>query len=241
MYIHEETLAGDTVVIRNHHSSRYRKKGVKRSPNKEKTKEAQEEANKRRDAWELTIRLNHNFHPGDYYITFTYRVDARPETIEEAKKDRTILLRRLRRLYKKNDKEMKFIAVTEYGKKGAMHHHMVLNSDVSIKDIWDCWDKGRVRNEPLDKIRQYSKLAAYIVKGRKEWKEKGGKGRMWTCSKNLVRPPTKKWIVKASTYIDNPRDRKNFYVDKESLREGLTTDGYPYQSYVLVRVSGGPP
>lgn len=241
MYIHEETIAGDTVVVRNHHSSRYKKRGLKRSPNQNKTKEAQEAANKRKDAWELTIRINHNFHPGDYYITLTYRPEERPATIREAKKDRTDLLRRLRRVYKKAGKELKFVAVTEYGEKGALHHHLIINSDVGIKEVGECWRKGRIKNELLFPERQYSKLAAYMVKGRQMWKKKGGKGRMWTCSKNLERPKTKRWIVKANTYRNMPRERKGYYLDKDSVREWNDAEGWPYQSYILVRVRGGPP
>ena len=237
MYIHEETQAGDTIIVRNHYSGRYHKKGMKRSANKEKTSEAQEKANARKDAWELTIRLNANFHPGDYWLTFDYKPEHRPETIAQAKKDRTDLLRRLRRLYKKYGKELKFIAVTEYGEKGALHHHIVMNAAVSYTKVCECWPYGKTHSKLLENEREYSHIAGYIVKYRKKWKEKGGKGRMWTCSKNLVRPPTRKWIVRSNHYYENPRARKGYYVTEVS--SGTTEDGWPYQNYILVRSKGG--
>lgn len=241
MYIHSETIAGDTVLVKNYHSNRYRKKVPDRAPATGKCTESQEDAHKRRDIEELTIRLNENFHPKDYYMTFTYRLDARPETVEQAKKDRTELLRRLRRLHKRQGKELKFIAVTEFGKQGALHHHMVLNSDVDYRMIADCWDKGRAKLEELEEEREYSKLAAYIVKSRDKWKANGGKGRMWTCSRNLVRPPTKRWIRRAKSFLDEPRAKKGWRIIKDTMVQGYTDEGHPYQKYMMIRSRGDPP
>lgn len=241
MYIHEETIAGDTIVARNHQSARWHKNGIKRSPNVNKTTETQETANKNRDIWELTIRLNANFKPFDYYLTFTYKQEERPDTIAEAKKDRTDLLRRLRRIYKKNGSELKFIAVTEFGKGGALHHHIVMNADVDFRDIARVWEKGWIDLKPMQRDGNYVKVANYFVKGRKAWKEAGGKGRMWTCSKNLKRPRTHRRIVAANAYLKTPKPKKGYYLDKDSLREGINADGWPFQSYILVKARGGPP
>lgn len=235
-YIHEETVAGDTVIIRNHFSSRYHMKGLERSDNKNETTPAQMAANNRKDSLELTIRLNENFHPGDYWATFTYSPDERPQTADEAKKDRSKLLRKLRNLYRKNDTELKFIAVTEFGKKGALHHHIVINGDVDFRKVGECWTYGRAKVELLDKNRQYSKIASYIIKNREKWKEHGGSGKMWTCSRNLRRPETRKTIVNANKYLKKPRERKGYYVTE--FIDGINEDGWPYQSYILVKTRG---
>lgn len=240
-YIHEETIAGETLIVRNHYSNRWKKRNLRREPPTDKTERSQIESHNRRDIWELTIRLNENFYPGDYYMTFTYRPEERPQTIEQAKKDRKDLLRKLRRLYKKNETELKFIASTEFGKKGALHHHFAMNGDVDVREIYKLWDKGFIDLKPLTKDREYSKIASYFIKGRKQWKEAGGKGRMWTCSKNLVRPETKKWIVKANSFLKNPRNKKGFIVLKETLHEGINQDGFPYQNYIMLRSRGDPP
>ena len=239
-YIHEETIAGDTLIVRNHYSNRWKKKNLVRKPPTDTSSDSQIDSHKRRDIWELTIRLNHNFHPGDYYITFTYKPDERPDVVQ-AKKDRTDLLRKLRRLYKKNDTELKFIAVTEFGKKGALHHHIVMNADVDYREISKLWSKGRAHLTTLEPDREYSNLASYIVKSRKAWKEGGGKGRMWTCSKNLVRPPTKRWIVKANAYLSVPRNKKGYILRKDTLHEGINQEGFPYQNYIMMRSRGDPP
>ena len=234
MYIHEETKAGKTVVIRNHYTSRYHKRGLERSENTNLTTKAQEKANERKDIHELTIRMNANFTEDDYHIILTYQKSDRPPTPDEAKRDRRNFLRRMKEAYKENGLELKYIALTGYGVRGAPHHHIVISGNLSPAKMARIWNQGRLHSTPMEDSGEYSKLAAYFASHRKNWKAHDGKGRMWTCSRNLIRPESKKWVVRADRYNKTPRPRKGFYVKKETVHEGITSEGWPYLNYVLV-------
>lgn len=200
-YIYAETKAGNTVLIERYYSSRYKKKGIERSVNKSKTTEKQERVNLRKEIRKLTLKLNANFDYGDYHLVLSYEPRSRPATTEEAKKDRERFMRRLRNLYRKNGKELKYVIATEFGKKGALHHHVVINKGVDPGLIQDLWQKGRVHFNPLDKTGEYSKLASYLLKNRKYWKQHGGTGRQHSCSRNLVTPSYRKKNYQAFRWV----------------------------------------
>lgn len=187
-YIYAETRAGDTVLVEKYYSSRYNKKGIMRSVNENKTTEQQEKANLRKEVRNLTLKMNANFHYGDHHMVLDYSPEFRPDTTKEAKQDRGRFLRKIRNLYQKMGLELKYIVATEYGKKGALHHHLVINSGVDTRLIQDFWEKGRCHFNPLDRTGEYSQLASYFLKNRKYWKKQGGKGKQYSCSRNLVTP-----------------------------------------------------
>lgn len=235
------TYAGDSIILEQYHAPRYNIKGIDRSVNEAQTSEAQERANIRKTIRELTIKLNANFEGGDYHLALDYKPDDRPDTIEEAKADRLFFMRRLRYAYKKAGIEMKYVIVTEFGKKGALHHHLILNKGLDTDVIHKAWKKGRVHFNLLDNTGEYSELAAYILKNRAEWKKRGGHGRQWTGSRNLKRPPTIKRIIRMDAYYEKPKTRPGYYIKPGSEFEGFTKDGYPIRSYILVKTRGNDP
>ncbi len=238
-YILAITKAGKTILCEKYYSSRHNKKGIVRSENIEKTKEAQEKANHRKAVRAMTIKLNANFEYGDYHLVLTYRQQDRPETAEEAKRDREKFLRRLRTLYKKMDTELRYVIVTEFGKRGALHHHLVINHGVDTLLIQKNWEKGRCQFNIMDESGEYSKLAAYLLKNRKYWKEHGGKGRQCSSSRNLFIPETKKYIIStANGYYEKPRAKKGYYIAPDTEWHGHREDGWPYMSYILVKENG---
>lgn len=238
-YIYLETRAGKTILVEKHYSWRYNRKGIRRGENRNRTKESQERVNLRHSIRKLTLLLNENFGYGDYHLTLTYAPAQRPDGPEEAKADLEKFLRKLRGCYKKSGKELKYIAVTEYGKKGALHHHIVMNHGTSTKEIQDIWKKGWCDFHPMDKTGEYSHLASYLLKKKNYWKEQGGKGRYFRRSKNLVMPATEKHIIKTRDgYYEKPRPRKGYYVDGDTVQTGHTKDGWPYMSYILVEENG---
>ncbi len=237
-YIHEETVAGSTVIVRRYYSSRYHQSGRSKRANAEELSEAQALAKERHNALEITILLNANFDSSDYYITLTYREGERPETVKDAIKDRSNFISRLRGVYKKLGAPLKYIIVTEAGKRGALHHHIVLNNaGLPLSLIEYIWNKGRINTKPLDPDGEYSKLAAYMLKYRKYWKMAGGTGRMWTHSRNLYRPPTKRKIVRADRYYEKPREKKGYYVKGDSIEQGYTRFGWQYMRCIYVSLS----
>lgn len=191
-YIYAETRAGRTVLIEKYYSSRYHKKGILRSPNYQKTKDSQEKANQRKEVRRLTLLLNANFQYGDHHLVLDYKLGSRPATPEDAKRDRGTFLRRLRKLYRRNGQDLKYVVVTEFGKRGALHHHLIMNHGIDTKLIQEIWEKGRCHFNPMDKTGEYSKLASYLLKNRPYWKKQGGKGKQYSASRNLVTPSYRK-------------------------------------------------
>lgn len=138
--------------------------------------------------------------------------------------------------------ELKYIETCEFGKKGALHHHMVVNScaGTTTADIRKKWPHGRVHFNPLDDSGEYSKLAAYLLKNRMYWRKCGGTGKQYSPSRNLIRPVTKKVVVQAERYYEKPRERKGYYVAADSERHFMTEAGWPYMRYIIVKGERAP-
>lgn len=239
-YIQAVTKAGRSILVEQYQAPRWNIRREKRLPSENETSEAQEKVNAHREERELTIKLNANFHPGDYHLVLDYTNADRPKEIEKAKEDRETFMRRLRYLYKKAGIPLKYIIVTEWGKKRkGLHHHLIINRGVDDDRIRCAWKKGRVHFNPLDDTGEYSELASYLLKRRAEWKAMGGKGRQWTGSRNLIRPKTVKRIIRMNVYYERPKPRKGYALVEKSERHGFTKDGYPYHSCIFVRVGHG--
>lgn len=187
------------------------------------TPERVERSNAKIAERKLRRKLNTNFGPGDIFVTLTYGTDLEAPTEEEGRKDLDNFLRRLRREYKRQGKELKYIAVTEY-KARRIHHHLVL-SDIDSKVVADVWDKGRPHEVRLDKSGDYGKLAAYLIKETsrsfledEEAEKQGKKGRRWRQSRNL-RPYDKmsRRQVSAKEWRKEPRAYKGYQLNKESV------------------------
>ena len=238
-YIQAITRAGRSLILEQYQAPRYNIKDTSRSFLGEGTSEAHEKANARREVRELTIKLNANFRPGDFHLVLDYTKADRPQTIDEAKEDRMQFMRRLRYLYTKKGIPLKYIIVTEWGVKGGLHHHLVINRGVDSDRIRKIWNKGRVHFNLLDDTGEYSKLASYLLKRRAEWKKRGGHGRQWTGSRNLKRPKTVKKVIRMEVYYERPKPRKGYILVESSEVEGFTKDGFPYRSCVFVKAQRG--
>ncbi len=238
-YIEKVTRAGRTVLYERCYSSHIHPPGAKRGTKSEKTKESQMRVNQRKAAVEMTILMNANFRPGDYHITLTYCLEERPQDIEEAKADRRKFLDRLRRRMKKAGVNFKYILVTEIGKRGALHHHAVMNQ-IPTDWIREAWSKGRIDIRPLDDTWQYSRLAEYFAKYAIRFHKMGWKGRAWTHSKNLHRPETRRRIVRDRGYFrEEPRVKKGYWLDKETVHAGISElTGWNFLRYILVENDG---
>lgn len=239
-FIQATTRAGKSIILEQYFAPRHGIKGIDRLPSDTETSEAQEKANYRRALRELTIKLNANFEEGDFYITLTYEKGHAPISTEEGKKDRADFLRRLRRVYKKAGIELKYVVTTEYGKRGALHHHLVINKGVDALLIRKAWGKGFVKIVLLDETGEYSKLARYFLKNRAQWKEHNGKGRQWTGSRNLIRPVTEKKVIRMDVYYERPKPRRGYILQSGTEVEGFTKDGYPYRSCIFVEAGLSP-
>lgn len=237
-----EYKAGATIEIIKCIPKQHREdwKGVRQARRK-KTKEEMDEANLRQAARKLTRKINANFRPGDWHLILTYRKDARPEP-EEAKKQLKDFISGAREIYKKNGFALKYIHTTEYLNKG-IHHHIIINNintgklttaDI-VRKLWK--GKGNPKFVPLYDNGEYKQLADYFIKETRKTRKDNPHKQSYSCSRNLIIPQPEKRIRKVKkTWDMDPRPRKGYYIDQDTLYNGTDKLGYPYQRYVMVKI-----
>ena len=169
-YVERVTKAGNTIEIERYFTSRYKKKGISRGDKVKPTKEEQEKVNTRQAERKLRILINANYGYGDYHLVLDYiRRKGEPDrTPEQMRQDIDVFLRECRKEYRKAGLEFKYIHVMEIGKKGARHHHLVVNK-IDTEILQRCWYKAyeghnRVKVFPLDDSGNYADLASYLIK-----------------------------------------------------------------------------
>ena len=248
-YIIEIVQAGRTVEVQKYYSSRYGKKGIKRGKNRSITKEEQRRVNKRAAEKKLRRIINENFQEGDTHLVLDYRKDRRPADRKQMRADADDFLREMRKLYKGLGIPFKYIHVMEIGKKGALHHHLIINTpeEISQREIVRCWKgRGRTHHNPLDDTGQYAQLAAYLIKQSDGMlKEPDAlQGKRWNSSRNLRKPRIlKKEPVKDRGWYNRvarlPKKlEKSYYLDGDSIREGIDEKtGYTFFENAFVKIN----
>ena len=156
----------DKQEIEKHYDLRYGAPGMPREKKKKKTPEEMAAQNRWRKCRELRRIIELNFGEGDWHVTLTCSKENRPEREEAPKVIRTFR-DKLRKAYKKNGWELKYIITCETGERGAVHWHMIVNDMHSEKEstaklIRRLWDRGRPYFSALDDSGDYKKLAEYI-------------------------------------------------------------------------------
>lgn len=249
-YVERVTKAGNTIEIERYFTSRYKKKGISRGDKVKPTKEEQEKVNTRQAERKLRILINANYGYGDYHLVLDYiRRKGEPDrTPEQMRQDIDVFLRECRKEYRKVGLEFKYIHVMEIGKKGARHHHLVVNK-IDTEILQRCWYKAyeghnRVKVFPLDDSGNYAELASYLIKytgTHKKGTDGALQGKRWNCSKNLVRPEPEYHIISDREYFKKePKAIKGYYVDKNSVSMGVHSPeyyGYGYLRYTLVKIT----
>lgn len=165
-------------------------RGGKRARRKPST-EAQKKLNQRHREEKMTRQLHANFTPEDLELHGTYKVQ--PEDDAAALRDRSNFLRKLKRYAKKHDLgEVKYMGVTERGKRGSRyHHHFTIHVEKGIdRDVLEkLWIETEGHGYANAKRLQFNEeglvgLGKYISKSPIGY-------RAWTASRNLVDPPPK--------------------------------------------------
>lgn len=236
-YVIRTTKAGKTIEIEKYYTSRYGKKGMKRKDRVKPTKEEQKKINLKNTIKNLRILLNANFKGGDYHVILGYKKEERPKTVEEMRKDIDKFLRLLRNEYRKQGMVLKYIHVMEVGKRGARHHHLVINQ-IDPRIISKCWEKGRVQFFPLDDSGQYRLLAEYLTKNAKS--SDAIQKKAYNSSKNLYRPEPEYTIVTHRDFFRaEARPIKGYYVDKDTVQKGIHSPEYGalgFFRYTLIKI-----
>ncbi|MFA9375773.1 MAG: hypothetical protein ACERKZ_03355 [Lachnotalea sp.] len=248
-YIIEIVEAGNTVEILKYFSSRFNKRGYKKGKKKNLTKEEQKKVNKRAAEKKLRRIINANFQEGDTHLVLDYTLENRPADKKAMREDANDFLKEMRTLYKSLGLVFKYIHVMEIGKKGALHHHLVINTpeEVSTRAIAKAWKgRGRTHYNPLDNTGQYSKLASYLIKQSDGMLKdpEALQGKRWNSSKNLRKPKViRKEPIKDKGWYNRiaklPKKLENgYYLDKDSVSEGIhEKTGFTYFTYTFIKIN----
>lgn len=235
-YIKEKAKAGPYIFVSKKFSLRYGRKNIPRGPNINKTSELQKEINAFKKRRMLLWLFCENFRNGDKWLTFTYNSGKRPGTMKEAKKDRCKLIRKIRDYYNKIGIPFVYMAMTERGERGGLHHHIVIRGGVDYNIIAKAWEKyggWQGKTIGVDNIGGYTddilNVGKYFVKGRSDKSEKN-----YTKSKNLRQPKITVEVIEAERWTSKPRPEKGY--DILDTYDGFHDfSGYPYQDYIQVR------
>ena len=234
-YIKRIVKAGNTVEVKKYFTSRFGKKDIdSRSAKASETSEKMKKVNEENATEKLRWLINGNFSAGDIHMVLTYDDDHLPDT-EGAKESIRKYMRKLRKAYKEQGKELKYIKTAEYeGKR--IHHHILVNKiDTQILD--ELWEEGHVYFRILDNSGEYSKLASYFVKETSKTYADGLiSGKRWDASKNLKKPEITKVIVPADSWTKNPVPLKGYYIPSDSIETDVDSFGYAYQKYTMIKI-----
>ena len=193
----------------------------------EESSQTQKNLNDKNTQKHVVRLVNTNFkNYEDLWMHYTYPEGMLPADFEQAKKDMTNLIRRMKNWLKKREQykdfELKYIYVTEHtrdGNKVRAHHHMVTNfpdRDVA-EDLWNCGGRPRSRRLKSDDF-GLEGMARYITK------EKGSKKmKRYTPSRNLKQPT----VTVADTKLTRRRAEK---IAREEISAQETFESW-YKNY----------
>lgn len=226
-------LGDEKIIFKSHSGGMF---GNHRSrAGKSKTTSAKVEKHNRDMAeLKLLILLKLNFIRGDYNLVLTYQEGLRPDP-QNAKKIVQKFFRDLKAWCSKSGIACKYIWTTHIGKRGGIHHHVVLNQRIPYAVICNIWKYGSVQTKgTLYPNKDYRGLAHYLVNDDKngDCPSAHAKGeRRFNASRNLKRvEPKREWIT-AGRWRNNPVAPKGWIVDTDTVKNGIDLYGFPYQSY----------
>ena len=221
--------------IKNSYSSKSGAPGIGRQKKRKRTPEDMERQNRSNRARHVQLLILGNFKEG-WHITLTYAKDKRPKTPEEAKRNLQKFHRRMKTKFKKAGFEYKWLAVTEIGSKGAVHHHLILE-DIHTEDfttqkaVSECW-AYQTYFSMLYEESSYEELGEYLAK--KETKE-DIPGCKVSHSRNLELPKRQKKRMRSKTWMLDPKIPQGWMLVKGSLFNGVNPyTGLPSQHYLIV-------
>ena len=232
----------DRIEVSKHYSGRYGAPGMKREPKRKATPEEVARHNHWKRCRDLRRLIELNFEGGDWHVTLTCEKEKRP-TKEEAPQVIRKFLAKLRKEYKRQGWELKYVISCEIGDRGAVHWHMVCNNEHngitdSAKLIRENWTRGRPYFSNMDATGEYERLARYMVKMASRRIERGETvEKMSYCrSRNLKKPVERRERIRATAWRRNPRIPPGWELVEDSLVNGISeVTGLPWQQYVIRR------
>lgn len=220
------TYCGDYLMVQLYPARALSAKGS-RQKRYRVSREVQTRLNRKNACRKLCGLLHTNFTPKDTALHLTYSAEHQPRTAEEAHRNLYNFIRRMKRAWSKATGQepavFKYVEVVEIGRKGKIHHHLVISGGMKNADIQKVWKMGSTRAEALRFDENgISGLTSYITKDNLRIRY-----RSWSASKNLVKPLTElhydRIAIETALYInENPL----YYSNIEQLYPGYTVCPY---------------
>lgn len=141
-----------------------------------------------RRAWQkLMLTLGANFSQRDLVVTLTYDDGHLPLDRKAANACVAKYLVLLRRAFRREGRELKYVYCTESKhSEGRWHHHLVI-PETAYETVRSLWIYGTdIEIDTVD-LWGYEGLAKYLTKEAREPGAAVG-ARSWSCSRNLARP-----------------------------------------------------
>lgn len=219
-------------------------RGKKRQKRRKATPEDMDRQNRYNKRKLLRRIIKANFKENDLFITCTYKKDHKPLDRKAARADRKKLIDIVRGEYKKRGYTLKWIARTERGKRGGVHHHIIINripdSDLILKKAWEKVEgSGRAAIVHLYDNGGYADLAAYLTKSDTE--DEQGRPGTWmpySRSRNLEIPEPQRSRTTRKQIIDPPQALPGYYIDPGSIRQGINrVTGREYLHFTMIKLA----
>lgn len=224
-------------------------RGKKRQKRHKATPEDMERQNRYNKKKLVRRLIKENFGEYDIFVTHTYQKGYRPDR-KTALKDRAKLVELCRLEYRKRGHELKWIARTERGKRGAVHHHIIINripdSDLILAQAWKkIRENGKAVIVHLYEKGGYDDLAAYLVKP--DIEDEQGRPATWirySHSRNLEIPIPEITRTTRRQIVNPPQPMPGYYIDMDSICQGTNKiTGREYLHYTMIKITprrGGP-
>lgn len=234
-YIEELYKAGNIIEIHKFYTYQNHPKGMKRAVRHTITPENMRRSNQKSAERKLRRILCANFKANtDYSCTLTFSKENMPENDKEFNEIVRKFLRRLRIECNKQGITPKYVYTKEKGKRKGYHVHMVV-SGCSPEQIRKCWNWGRVYLQVLYQEGEFADLANYMCKAGADDSPVELIGKRWNCSRNILHPKAKRKVISANTYREEPRAKKGYHVEKDSIQRWENPEtGYMHLLYYLI-------
>lgn len=169
-------------------------KGSGRRKKYKETSEVQQKLNDRHSKEHFEMLVHANCTQNDYVMHLSYEDGWLAENDEQADRDLSAYLRRIKRLYQKAGIESWYIGVTAKGsERGRYHHHIFLPGGIDRSLLEDKWHFGYANCDRLQFNEQgIADLADYVVE-----KQDRVTVRRWRASRNIKKPiekPTRDYV-----------------------------------------------
>lgn len=196
-----------------------------RSKRKSQTNESVSRNNDKLAIRKMRNVVNLNFNENDWFVTLTFNDNSIPATLEDAQKLFKKYSTILRKLYKRQGLELKYIYTIEVNRSSEsprVHCHLLINANENIakNDITGLWPYGftkiksvSCKSGTLDGLAEYMIKESQITFREKEYPWR----RRYFQSRNLQQPQTSRSIIPEGAFCLIPKDNDKYFFDEKSF------------------------